>query len=618
MTSTRTAWAPAAASYALVAVAVVAGLWHPPTAEWRDWLLALVCPPLGARVAAYAPRNPAGWLISAVGLCAAGTVAASTSEGATWLRDWLWFPPIGLVVLVLLLFPDLRARRVGPAVALAATLGGTVGLAHLAARAPDGFITDTVGVSPGWDTWLVLGAIVTLGGCAVVAVGALFFRVRRADPEKRGPLVLTLVSAIVLVSCLVADAVWGVPLVWLGAALAVPVATAAAVIRYGLYDINGLLHRSLTYGLFTVAMVAAYTIVVTVVADLTPAVAPVVAAGTLVVLQPLRQSLDTLVRRSLYGLGADPYRLTTALGRRVGLARAPGEMLSAAVEVIGDGLRAPYAAVHLGDRDLAEAAAGRRRDWPVTEVPLAHRGAVIGRLLVQQRSPDEQWSRGERVVLRHLAAQLAPSAAALGLTRDLQTARESVVRAREDELRRLQRDLHDGVGPTLSGARMLALSLSAEVAHPGLAMIEHWLADAAAEVRRVVDGLRPPALEDGLAAALTTIAARHRHGGLTVVTDLDDLAELPAAVEVAVYRLVDEGLTNVVKHASASVATVTVRQAGDALRIVLEDDGVGGALLREGGVGMHSMRTRCEELGGTFAVEARLPGTRLVAHLPLG
>lgn len=634
-TSTRAAWLPAVASYALAGAALV----QPPgTAEWRDWLLALVCPPLGARVAAHAPRRPVGWLISTAGLCAAGMVAASAG-GPSWPAQWLWFPPFGLLVLVLLVFPDgsLHTWRAG--VTAAATLGGTVALAHLAARAPAGFITDTVAVTPGWDTWVVLGAIGTLGGCALTAVAGLVVKVRRADPVRREPLILALISAVVLVSCLLADAVLAVPLVWLGIALAVPVATAVAVIRHGLYDIDRLLHRSLSYGLWTAAMIGAYAVIVALVAGLNPAAAPVVAAVTLAVLQPLRQWLDALVRRSLYGLGADPYRLTTALGRRVGLARTPEETLATAVEVIRDGLRAPWVAVLLGERDDAGATAGRRRDWPVTPVPLAHRGVVIGRLLAQQRSPDETWSRRERAVLEQLAAQLAPSAAALGLTRDLQAARESMVRAREDELRRLQRDLHDGVGPALSGARMLARAAAArpgaEPARPDLAEIERGLAGAAAEVRRVVDGLRPPALEHGLAAALVEVALRHRHGGPLIDLDLDDdLAELPAAVEVAVYRLIDEGLANVVKHASAELATVSVRRSGDDLCVTLTDDGVGGAASRAGGVGMRSMRARCEELGGTFTVEPSGPperhggpgsrpggplaGTRLVARLPLG
>src|SRR6185503_8437801 len=141
-----------------------------------------------------------------------------------------------------------------------------------------------------------------------------------------------------------------------------------------------------------------------------------------------------------------------------------------------------------------------------------------------------------------------PSAAAVNLTRDLQTARERLVRTREEELRRLQRDLHDGVGPTLVGARMLVRAARAKTgdgAGEPLSRLDEDLANAAAEIRRIVDGLRPPALDRGLPAALQNAVRRHNSEQLTITLSIDgELGILPAAVEVASYRVVDEALAN--------------------------------------------------------------------------
>ncbi|MFI7547876.1 sensor histidine kinase [Actinoplanes sp. NPDC049599] len=627
----RLAWAVASVSAVLLVVGLAESLLHRGAglpAERRDWLLALLCVPLGVRVAAYAPRNPCGWLLSGVGLLASGTVAASVSDAGPlfWTREWLWWPGTGLLILIVVLFPDgagaSRFRRWTAGAAGVATAAGTVALAHLAARAPAGFLTEAVPVSPGWDTVVILAALLVLAGSALLAPVALLTRLRREPAGRRGPLIWATGNAVLLLAGLILDTVAGIPLTWLAVVVAVPVATVVGVVRYHLYDIDLLVHRSVSYGLFTCLAIVTYTATVTVAARLLPAAAPVVAAAAVVALLPLRQRVDALLRRTLYGLSADPYRLTEALNRRIGQARTPEEVLGAAVEVIGEGFRAPYVAIHLGDRSRAESATGRRRDWPVSTVALSHRGARAGRLVVQPRGPDEPWNRRERTLLDHLAGQLAPSAAAVRLTHELRTARERLVQAREEEARRLQRDLHDGVGPTLSGARML---VSAGLAGGGtvdgranLQQIGDCLTDAAAEIRRLVDGLHPPALERGLAAALSLVVQRHRPGGPRIDLSVDgDLAGLPAPVEVAVFRLVDEGLLNVVRHASAGHARVDVRRVAGTVRVVLDDDGVGGATSRPSGVGLASMSRRCEDLGGTFRIADLHPGTRLSAVIPL-
>ena len=401
--------------------------------------------------------------------------------------------------------------------------------------------------------------------------------------------------------------------------IAIPVATAIGVLRYGLYDIDLLVHRSLLYGLLTVAVVAVYGGTVVASARIAgAAAAPVAAAATVVAVLPLRQGVQSLLARLLYGQGARPYELVVTLGRRIGLAHTPEGVLAAAVTAIGEGLKVPFVAVYLGERNRPESTHGRRRRWPVTTLTLSYRSRGIGRLLVQQRSPDEPWSRRERALLHNITEQLGPSAASVGLTRDLQAAREGLVRAREEELRRLQRDLHDGIGPALAAARMLAKAARARTGDEALEGLEADLSDASTELRRIIDGLRPPALDRGLAGALDAATRRHRSASLNIdLTITGDVHDLPAAVEVVTYRVVDEALTNVTKHASAKHAVVVVVRAADALHIRVDDDGTGLANPRTDGVGLESMRLRCQELGASLRIVPLAPGTRIAATIPL-
>jgi two-component system, NarL family, sensor kinase len=161
-----------------------------------------------------------------------------------------------------------------------------------------------------------------------------------------------------------------------------------------------------------------------------------------------------------------------------------------------------------------------------------------------------------------------------------------------------------------------------------LTELEGDLADAAVELRRIIDNLRPPALDRGLAAALDTVMRRHRSSGLDVTLSVTgDLGDVPAAVEVATYRVIDEALTNVAKHAHGGRAEVVIARDADQLRVDVDDDGVGPASVPADGtnnggtgadgVGVESMRQRCIELGGQLDIQPRSPGTRIAATIPL-
>jgi signal transduction histidine kinase len=277
-------------------------------------------------------------------------------------------------------------------------------------------------------------------------------------------------------------------------------------------------------------------------------------------------------------------------------------------------------------------------------LPLIYQREEIGRLVIAPRAPGEEFSQGDRRLLEDLARQAEVAVHAVRLTTDLQRSRESLVTTREEERRRLRRDLHDGLGPTLAS---FALRLNAarklvrpkpEDAEEMLSRLKDQTQDTVGDVRRLVYGLRPPALDDlGLVAAISQQAESHGfvYGGYsedaaTMAVEEDrvvfsseapeDLLPLPAAVEVACYRIVQEALTNVARHAHAKTCHVdlSVDRAGGVLELEVRDDGVGMPETRRAGVGLSSMRERAEELGGTCVVEPGPEGgTRVLARLPL-
>jgi signal transduction histidine kinase len=293
---------------------------------------------------------------------------------------------------------------------------------------------------------------------------------------------------------------------------------------------------------------------------------------------------------------------------------------------IAHSLQVPYVAVELteagGPRTLAEC--GRRAPSAESFEMVAH-GEPVGRLIVAPRTSGGHFSKRERRLLRNIALHAAVAAEATRLTRDLQDSRERLVLAREEERRRLRRELHDGLGPSLTGVSMQVRAARKLVHGPGrlgeiLDALNGDLLACRAEMRQLVDQLRPPALDRGLEAALREQCERLDNERLDVRLHVEgDLHGVVAATEVAVYRIVAESLNNVIQHSGAGRCTVTVHRAGS-LRVEIADDGVGIAEPpRRRGVGLASIRERATELGGVCTVSQREPrGTMVRVFLPAG
>jgi signal transduction histidine kinase len=254
-------------------------------------------------------------------------------------------------------------------------------------------------------------------------------------------------------------------------------------------------------------------------------------------------------------------------------------------------------------------------------------GEQIGELIVAPRAPGEPFSRADRDLLAGLAHEAGRAARSVRLIAEVERSRRHLVSGREEERRRLRRDLHDGLGPAVAGARLkveAARSLVGRRPDDAAALLDELDVDLAGlleAVRRISRGLRPPALDElGLMPALRSQASRFTvDRGLELrVEGPAELPPLPAAVEAAAYWIALEAVTNVSRHSSASHCLVRIR-LGDGLEVEVEDDGVG---IRPGtprGVGLTAMRERAAEVGGTCQVEPRpeAGGTRVVAHLPL-
>lgn len=216
------------------------------------------------------------------------------------------------------------------------------------------------------------------------------------------------------------------------------------------------------------------------------------------------------------------------------------------------------------------------------------------------------------------------------LNLDLQKSREQLVTAREEERRRIRRDLHDGVGPILASllqrldAVRLLIPRNPEKAANMAEALKGQVKSTIADIRRLVYALRPPVLDElGLISAIREYTADYQGAeNLHVtLTAPETLPHLPAAVEVAAYRIVLEAFSNVVHHSQATECDITIRIEGQNTGFIfcvdIRDNGQGLPDKHRAGVGIVSMRERTAELGGSLTIESsRGSGTLVRACMP--
>jgi two-component system, NarL family, sensor kinase len=527
-------------------------------------------------------------------------------------------------------------------VLVGAAVVGVLALATAAAIRPRTLLTDLDVPLPPAAHALVrvaIGAGVVVLLATVGVLAALLVRWRFAGPAGRGQLVCLLPAGMLLAVGLVLSATTEVPEPWLPAVVALPLGLTFAVLRYRFADLDLYVHRGSVWIVLTVLAVAVYAGTVTLVGGTllragSPWVSLLGAGAVAALLQPAQHLAQRGVSRLLYGRRDEPFAVVTELGRHLAAVRDPLAVLPRIAATVVDGLRVPYAAIRLtaaDGRTSTVAETGRWSGAPERFALVAH-GEPVGELLVAPRRAGGGFSAAETRLLRDLAGQVAPAVEACRSAVALATARDRLVLAREEERRRLRRDLHDGVASALVGTRMLAEVVARSVpadgpAPPLLASLSADLEACSAEVRSLIDGLRPAALDHGLGPALAALVDRAGEGDGAPATSLTvdgDLTELPAAVEVVAYRVVTEALTNVVKHARARVARFEARRDERHVELRIVDDGVGlgaASTAPGSGVGLGSIRERVEELGGRCTITSGAPGeggTRVELLLPVG
>jgi signal transduction histidine kinase len=388
--------------------------------------------------------------------------------------------------------------------------------------------------------------------------------------------------------------------------LIIPVTIAIAILRYRLFDIDVIINRTLVYSSLTTTVIVIYVLVVGYLGNLVRAennlLISLLATGLVaVIFQPLRDRLQRGVNRLMYGRRDEPVAVLTQLGARLEETVLPSAILPNLVQTISQFLKLPYVAVSLLISDEFRVQAERGQPYgPRETFPLIYQGQTIGQLLVSRRSPAEDLNPADRFLLTNIARQAGVVAHSVWLTSALQQSRQQLVTAREEERRRLRRDLHDGLGPQLASQTLTIDAigkLMLQDKDKARALLDHLKIQSRAaiqDIRRLVYDLRPPALDElGLIGALQE-GVRQTDACVEIMAVPHPLPALPAAVEVAAYRIVQEALTNVTRHAQARRCTVAVTLEDHNLNLVIADDGKGYPVDLHFGVGLNSMRERAK------------------------
>jgi signal transduction histidine kinase len=643
--------------------------------------------PVGLLIALRRPTNRIGWLaLGAVSLQALGATAAlvgsilfdahSSLSGPVLLVSALWNAPGGgvitLLLVLLVLFPDGELQSPRWRWLLYALLAvGSAGLVLEVINPMPGSLGVTTSSSPGVVLPISILAIPSAAGAITaistvvsyvgIALGAgavisIFLRMRAADADGRHQIkwvafagTITLTTILVLNTIPVGNTGEPPPLYFaiagpllILAGVAVPGAIGVAVLKYHLYDIDVIISRALVYGALAAFITAVYIGIAVGIGTLVGSggqpnlwlsiVATIIVA---VGFQPVRERVQRIANRLVYGSRATPYDVLAAFSEQVADTYAAEEVLPRMARVLQEGTASDSATVWLrGAGELRPAAtfpgAGARRDpLPMTDgtlpampeaslqVSVEHQGQLLGALSVVKRK-GESLTPTESKLMEDLANQAGLVMRNVGLATELQqrldelrASRQRLVQAQDQERRRLERNLHDGaqqylvaIKVKLGLAQMLA-ARSPEKAKLTIAQLKADADEALETLRDLARGIYPPLLADkGLVVALESQA---RKATLPVSVQSDGVDRYAQDVESTVYFCVLEALQNVQKYAHASEVTVSLTASDDELRFEVTDDGAGFDILTvRKGAGLTNMGDRLDAIGGALVISSKL------------
>jgi signal transduction histidine kinase len=673
----------ASAAVVLVAAAIVIGLRianpgaEPGDANWWliAWLvLALAYLSAGTLLVSRPEHRVLGTtfvLVAVAALVAAVSTqylgysqAQDGPPASPWLASLTWVRSIGMAILaapVLLALAATSDRWSRPI--RAALVGSGVAIAILLVK----YLTDPWNTDVGTNPIAVTGSTArtlldVVGGIAVAAIdlAATFAAVllgRRWRDRSRladDPLPGWLFAGAVVTWLAVVPTTWDlvddhlpapdvVPPVLLMATIPLVVVGAVIeVVRAEPWAYEGISRRALEWTLLVASIVTLYTALVAGLGRLVGGSGPtwflVAATGILAVLvEPIRQRIRDVVDRLVYGSRDDTLSLVRGVMTHVNSVSSADELLPDLAASLGQDLRLDHVAIDVARDGRWERAATYGPDAAFEAststahrrvVPLRYHDEAVGRLVVGWTNAASLRAR-DAAALEELAAPLALAVSWVRIADDLRRTGRAVVSAREEERRRLRRDLHDGLGPALTGISLgLRTSIRQLERRPDVddelaapVGLLRRLADevdaTVVEVKRIARDLRPSVLDQlGLVGALAEFTRGLDHAVQFHVALPREDPGLPAAIEVAIYRIVTEALTNVVRHAKAATCWVSM-QAAESVEIEVVDDGSGFAPDTSAGVGLVAMQERVAELGGTVTLMQNVPhGTRLLVRLP--
>ena len=641
------AWLLAALSIAGSIGAAVLAAGGTSESPWKPLLVSALFALPGALIAAGRPRIAIGWLLLAVALLfgasglalawldTAGPIETTGAGWAIWFVDRFSALIVTALWLAVMLLPDgrLPSRRWLPPVMVVAVVQVVVVLAYSftagpAAGADSEWATgvpNPVGIIPPvWTEWLTgLDWLFLQLPWLLVRVAAVV-RLQRAQGEERRRLVAVLAVGIVLALVVVAGHAW-----WPGLADITDVAAGAlfavtltsAVLRRRLDALDFAVHHGIVFVVLSGVIAGAYVLVTALLAglgqQLPTAAAGFVAAIVALSLLPLRSRLQRLVDRMLFGDRHDPLRAISSIADAAHDQPTVESAMRALAVSVRRSLRVPWVEVDAAQRSAEDGV--RPPDKAVLSLPLALGTEMGGRLTVAA-GPSRRLSEADRRLLEELARHGGIAVRAGMLSESVAESRRNLVEAREEERRRLGRDLHDELGPTLASITMQLSAVRGligsdpDVAAERLGVLEATSRGVLERVRSIARELRPPVLDQlGLGEALRRVGEEL---GVALRVEAQHLPPLPAAVETAAYRIGTEAIANVARHSTHRAAVLKIEHPHDRLCLSVSDDGPGMILGAEWGVGLGGMRERAEELGGSFELRSDHRGTSIIACLP--
>ncbi len=635
---------------------------------------ALVVGGLGLLLAERKPQNPIGWIFCALGVIA-GTMALTTEyarwalvhEGgrppgglyAAWLQEWDWMPMIAGLGAVGWIFPEGRflSRRWRTAMFVTCVL--TVIPVALSALQPrftvfSGF-DNPVGLD---ESWVPHAANASIGLIVPVLFGgaiAATVRYRRSRGDERLQIKWLLLAVSAVAATL---AYYGILLatgftnpylgrwdeyVGIASFLAVPISIAFGVLKYRLYDIDVVINKAVVYGAIAAFITGVYLVLVIAAGSLSgyaynPVLSAIAAAIVALAFQPVRRRAQRLANRVVYGKRATPYEVLTNLGARLAGEYASEDVLNRIASAVAGGTGADRVVVWLSaGRELRPAAIwpagataaaiaapvveGEPDDDGMRQFPVRHQGELLGAIGVH-KPPSDPPTAADVKLVSDLAAQAGLVLRNARLIEDLRASRRRLVTAQDQERRKIERNLHDGVQQQLVALNVQLGLLARASGDPSkVEQLATSLQGRATEVledlRDLARGIYPPLLADrGLAAALQ---AQARKAAVPTVVTADGVGQYPQETESAVYFCTLEALNNVAKYAGASSASVRLEQRDGVLRFDVTDDGGGFDPEATGyGTGLRGMADRLDAIGGALEVRSRPGmGTTVTGRVPV-